>query len=277
MGIEYNPMRSLIYVDVVKEDYRHKLLNWLYQTHVPDSISQFGPYVTKYAFYNALPTPPDGERFGTVKFQLTEHYWTINPMQKLLSNKALTEVMPAEILVWQGNMPEDADLGNLDGDAARASGGNNGCQPFIFAFVPVWWELDIKGKKRTINDGPNYRWNFVISYPEGVSMEVGDKWLFEEVIPVFEKKLECTRILSSKVIKEVNGCPMDRMVEMWFDCPSDWHKCIDEATNTVKKPDWAQEDLFPYLKPLFNIKGCFVTDNATSDNFSQYRGYVTMR
>lgn len=28
----------------------------------------------KYAFYNALPTPPEGERFGTRRMQMTEHY-----------------------------------------------------------------------------------------------------------------------------------------------------------------------------------------------------------
>ena len=68
MPFESRPMRSLIYVDCVREEYRHRLLHWLYAMHVPDSISKFGPYVTKYAFYNALPTPPGGERFGTRRF-----------------------------------------------------------------------------------------------------------------------------------------------------------------------------------------------------------------
>ena len=47
---KFEPMRSLIYVDCVSEDYRPKLQRWLYKVHVPDSISQFEPYVTKYAF-----------------------------------------------------------------------------------------------------------------------------------------------------------------------------------------------------------------------------------
>ncbi len=50
MAFEARPMRSLIYVDCVREEYRHRLLHWLYALHVPDSISKFGPYVTKYAF-----------------------------------------------------------------------------------------------------------------------------------------------------------------------------------------------------------------------------------
>ena len=91
MAVEYQPMRSLIYVDVVKEDYRHKLKHWLHRYHIADSISQFGPYVTKYAFYPALPTPPEGERFGTIRMQLTEHYWMINPFQNATKVKTFTE------------------------------------------------------------------------------------------------------------------------------------------------------------------------------------------
>ena len=55
MSVEFRPMRSVIYVDVCREEYRHRLQHWLYGHHIQDSISNFGPYVTKYAFYNALP------------------------------------------------------------------------------------------------------------------------------------------------------------------------------------------------------------------------------
>lgn len=274
--VSYEPTRSMIYVDVANEDYRIKLQNWLYRTHIPDSISQFGPYVTKYAFYNALPVPPQGERFGTIKMQLTEHNWMVNHLDPRTINKILTEVMPPEVLVWQNNMPAEAlSGGNLDGDDFRKTSGGN--VPFIFAHVPLWWETDVKGKERTINDGPNYRWNFCIQYPEGVSLEEGDKWLFEEVFPIFEKMPECTRIVTSKVIKEINDCSMDRMIEMWFEGPTNWYKCAVEATASMAKPAWAQADAFPFLNPYYNIIGGFVTDYATSDNLTQYRGYVTMR
>lgn len=287
MPIEYNPMRSLIYVDCVKEDYRVKLEHWLFCHHIPDSISQFGPYVSKYAFYSALPTPPEGERFGTIKMQLTEHYWMINPIQEVLNNKALTEYFPLDVLKWQGNMPDDdprdavkppyEENSNMEGDDARASGGNNGCPPFIFAFVPVWWEEDIKGKGRTKEDGPNYRWQFVMKYPEGVSAEDGDKWFYEEMIPKFKAMPEVNRILTSKIIQSVNGCPFHRVVEMWFDGPSAWYKCTVERAKEIKKPAWAEYDLFPYLKPKFEFASLFLSDIARSDNYSQYRGYITMR
>lgn len=284
MALEFNPMRSLIYVDCVKEDYRIKLENWLYRYHVPDSISQFGPYVSKYAFYAALPTPPEGERFGLTRMQLTEHYWMVNPMTANFQLKAFTEFFPLDVLKWQGNIPDDGDdivdkanTTNMEGDNARAAGGDNGMPPFIFAFVPVCWEEDFKGQGRTIEDGPNYRWQFVMKYPEGVSAEEGDKWFHEEVIPKFKDMPEVNRILSSKIIKEVNGCQFHRVVEMWFEGPSAWHKCAVERAKEISKPAWAQYDQFPYLRPKFEIASLFLSDIARSDNYSQYRGYITMR
>ena len=105
----FEPMRSLIYVDCAKEDYRVKLENWLYRYHIPDSISQFGPYVSKYAFYQALPVPEGGERFGAIRMQLTEHYWLANPndIAHFDHHKALTEYFPPDVLKWQGNLPDE--------------------------------------------------------------------------------------------------------------------------------------------------------------------------
>ena len=97
MSFEYRPMRSVIYVDCVREEYRHRLQHWLYSTHVPDSISKFAPYCNKYAFYNALPVPPEGERFGARRMQMTEHYWMVNEMTPEMHVNAFAERMPPEI------------------------------------------------------------------------------------------------------------------------------------------------------------------------------------
>ena len=287
---EFYPVRSLIYVDLAHEDYRIKLENWLYRYHVPDSISQFGPYVSKYAFYPALPTPPGGARFGTVRMQMTEHYWLANPNDLGFAkdhHKVLTEYFPTDVLVWQNNIP---DMGhshgidksqevNLEGDDARATKGDEaaGTVPFIFAFIPVWWEEDFKGEGRTVEDGPNYRWMFMVKYPEGVSAEEGDKWLKEEFIPAWTSHEGCTRCVSSKIKKEVNGCDFDRIVEMWFECQTAWCDAAAAAAEKCAKPAWAETEDFPYLKKSYGISGIFLSDYARSDNLTQYRGYITMR
>lgn len=285
--LPFEPMRSLIYVDLAKEDYRIKLENWLYRYHISDSIAQFGPYVTKYAFYQALPVPPGGERYGTVRMQLTEHYWLVNPNNpKFGHNKIMTEFFPADVLKWQNNLPDEdvqenpdkGQIDNVEGDAARSTKGDasKGTVPFIFAFVPVWWEEDFKGAGRTIEDGPNYRWQFVIKYPDGAK-EAGEKWFHEEFIPAFADIDETNRIVSSRIVKDANGCEFDRVVEMWFQCQTAWTVAVEKAAKAVRKPEWAETEDFPYLAKSYGISSVFLSDIARSDNFTQYHGYIPMR
>lgn len=47
-----------------------------------------------------------------------------------------------------------------------------------------------------------------------MSMEKGDKWFFEEAIPVFKDSPDVTRMLTSKIIQDVNECPYQRVVEI---------------------------------------------------------------
>lgn len=272
-------MRSVIYVDVIKEKYRPKLLHWLYGHHIQDSISKFGPYVTKYSFYNAFPVPPEGDRFGTRRMQMTEHYWLLNEMNPEMNINAFTEYMPKDVLRWQGNIPDtdEAAKGTVDGDDGRSAGGKDGCQPFVFAHVPMNWEEDFKGKGRMVADGPNYRWQFVIQYPDTISKEQGEQWFHDEVVPYFQQQKNVHRFVSSKIMQDVVGCKFDRLVEMWFDSQDEWYETAVKNTTVLKKPQWAQQDLFPFLTPQFNIVGMFLPDIPTSDNLSQYRGYITMR
>jgi hypothetical protein len=279
---KFEPMRSFIYVDVAKEDYRPNLERWLYKTHIPDSIAQFEPYVTKYAFYPSYQMPPEGERFGYARMQITEHHWLVSDLDPRLGIKAVAEVFPPETLVWQGNLPESVLMGKPDaedGDVGNEARKTNveGGNPFIFAFAPMWWEQDIKGKGRTIEDGPNYRWNFTIGFPEGVDKAEGEKWLFEEVVPIFKAAPECTRILASKVKKDINGCVMDYVLEIWFANQSGWYKAAVEGTKNLKKPSWAQQDQFPFLKPYHNIIGACVSDFTMSNNLKNYNGYLARR
>ena len=271
MSVEFRPMRSVIYVDVCREEYRHRLQHWLYGHHIQDSISNFGPYVTKYAFYNALPVPPEGERFGTRRMQMTEHYWLVNEMEPEMRNKAIAEYMPMDVLRWQGCVPDTDETPheNLDGDVGRSIGGDNGCPPFVFAHVPISWEEDFKGKGRMVCDGPNYRWQFVIQYPDGVSEEEGERWFHEEIVPYFQARPEVNRFLSSRIYHDVVGCTFHRLVELWFDGPEEWYQAAVEGAKALPKPVWAQQERFPFLKSNFNIVGMFLTDIPTSDNLTQ--------
>lgn len=117
----------------------------------------------------------------------------------------------------------------------------------------------------------------MVRYPEGVSQEEGDKWIKEELIPAYTEQDECLRCLSSRIIKEVNNCEFDRLVEMWFPCQSAWVTATENASKKVAKPAWAETQDFPYLKKSYGISGIFLSDIARSDNMTSYHGYITMR
>jgi hypothetical protein len=283
MAYEFNPKRSLIFVRVAKEEYRHKLRHWLYQYHIPNSISQFEPYVSKYAFYAALPTPPGGDDYGAHNNHLAEHYWLVSNFDARVRNKIFTEFFPPDVLRWQGNIP-DVDPGslpeNVDGDRAReadCSAADDTTSPFIFAFVPVWWEDDLKGAGRTVEDGPNYRWMTLIKYPDNISVDEGDEWFFGEFAPAFVNHTSTTRFLTSRVLREENNCPFHRLFEIWFDGPEEWNAAVRAAATKVKKPEWSTKDVWPYFNRFSEIASMFLSDIAESDNLAQYRGYITMR
>lgn len=285
--LPYEPMRSVLYVDLGKEEYRVKLEHFLYKTHIPESISIFEPYVSKYAFYQALPVPEGGDAFGPIRMQLTEHYWNSCPdNEKFFKHvKALAETFPPEVMKWQGVIPDTMDfppqkMDDSQDDAADAFRQNvpaeMGMIPMVFAFLPVWWEDDFKGAGRTISDGPNYRWQIMLKYPEG-SKKAGEAWFQDEFIPAFRDNDLVTRIVSSKVIKEASGCIFDRAVEIWFEGPEEWQKVIADVSKKIAKPEWAETDTFPYLKSRYSIQSIFLSDIARQNNLTQYRGYITMR
>lgn len=283
MAFEFNPVRSLIFIRVSREQYRHKLRHWMQRYHIAESIAQFEPYVSKYAYYPALPVPPGGEKFGAHNFQLTEHYWLVSDFDPHVKNKTFTEYFPPDVLRWQGNIPDEEPSShgqNLDGDAGRktnVAGTDDSVSPFIFAFVPVWWEEDLKGKKRTAEDGPNYRWMLLIKYPGSVNEADGEKWFHEEFLAPYLEDPLVTRILSSKVLREQNNCPYHRCVEIWFDGPDEWEQVAVKAAKTMKKPAWAETPEYPYLRKYTGVSCLFLGDTAESNNLTQYRGFYTMR
>jgi hypothetical protein len=255
MSQEYAPMRSMIFNnvnDVVNDT--HKAYYHLFRYHVPESISQFFPYVNRYSFYRALPTPTDPKKFGVYNFLMTEHYWTINAyLERHISTFNFY------------NNPEFKEI----------MGQNPGGLPLVFVFLPIFWEEEFKGGERTFLDGPNYRWTTVLRYPDGVSEADGDKWLFETAIPKLAARPEVTRILTSKLIKTALPTPFYRSLELWFNDAKGWRSAIENTQ--YPKPSWAQTEVFPYLKPFEQFSSMFLMDKADTENLSDYSGYITAR
>ncbi|MBZ0129142.1 MAG: hypothetical protein K8F59_08500 [Rhodobacteraceae bacterium] len=270
----WQPMRSSIMVSVRDDSDLPAAYRWLYKHHVNDSISQFAPYVTKYATYRALPLPKAGEDFGTYNFIMTEHYWLIDPF-----NGSKTGA-PAGLAFNEHFTDEYLEITRQPtGMGLRPTswmGSRDGYHPTAFTFLPLFWEDDFKGR-RSVEDGPNYRWQFTFAYPEGVSCDQGDQWFRHEFAPAICDLPQVTRFFSSRVLNNPRKSPFHRFAEIWFENSREWEAAIATVRNTVRKPDWATYDEFPFFEPYKDFVGVFLLDRPESDHLQQFRGYVTTR
>jgi len=267
----FQPTRSVLMVSVRSDADLPAAYRWLYKDHVPDSISQFKPYVTQYATYRALPLPKDAENFGTYNWIMTEHYWLINPFNHSGDNAprglAYSETFTKEYMEIT-NQPTDAGL-----RPNGWQGSIKGYHPTAFAFMPIFWEWDLKGSDRTIEDGPVARWLTMLNYPDGVSQEEGDKWYKEQFLAELANLPEVKRILSSRVLDDPKTGPFQRVTEIWFNNTNDWQAAMEKVKAKIAKPKWAKWDQFPYIEPYKNMVGEFLLERPESDHLEQYRGY----
>lgn len=276
MSVEFRPMRSVIYVDVCREEYRHRLQHWLYGHHIQDSISNFGPYVTKYAFYNALPVPPEGERFGTRRMQMTEHYWLVNEMEPEMRNKAIAEYMPMDVLRWQGCVPDTDETPheNLDGDVGRSIGGDNGARPSS-RHVPISGRRTSRARAAWCATAPTTAGSSSSSTPTASARRRASAGSMRRSSPT-SRPGGGQPLPVQPDLPRRGGRTFHRLVELWFDGPEEWYQAAVEGAKALPSRLGAAGAL-PLPKSNFNIVGMFLTDIPTSDNLTQFRGYITMR
>ncbi len=268
-------MRSIIMVNVKDYSYLPEAYWWLYKYHVPESMSQFSPYVTKYSTYRALPLPKGAEKFGSYNWIMTEHYWLINPFNTSKDNT------PSGIAFKESYSKRYMEITCQPTDDGlrpeKWMGSQTGYHPTVFAFIPSFWENDFKGSNYTTEDGPVFRWLVAFKYPDNVSQTEGDKWFSEVMAPEIARCPDVLRVLSSKVLKEPKTGPFQRVMEVWFKDSHKWEETMDKLETAVQKPDWSEYKLFPYMEPYKDFVGIFLMETPESNHLEQYKGWQTTR
>lgn len=268
------PLRSYIFNSVKDLAYLPKAFRWLYKEHVEDSISMLQPFCTKYCTYHALPVPQDGEDFGTYNWIMTEHHYVVDRMHFYGPKGRIVpyaERYSKEFLEIT-NQPPTNELRDTTWRGTR-----DGYHPIVNCYAPLYWQHDFKGQTRTIDDGANYRWLTIFKYPEGVSMEEGDAWFFNTLVPELVAVPEVTRFLTAPCIPHVEKGPWQRVVELWFEDSHRWHDGIVKNSSHFTKPSWAQYNVFPYLEPYKDFTGMFLLDRPDSNHLTQFNGYIVTR
>jgi hypothetical protein len=156
-------------------------------------------------------------------------------------------------------------------------GSRDGYHPIVFSFAPIFWEDDFKGEGRLTDAGPNYRWLFLLKYPDGVSIDEGDAWFKEVFAPEVCANPEVNRMISSRQLDDPRINPFQRIAEIWFDDSEGWRRAIAQKAAQYTKPAWATWDRFPFFEPYKDFVGIFILDRPDSDHLQQWRGYITTR
>ncbi len=219
--------------------------------------------------------PEGAQDYGTYNGMMTEHYWLFNIFQQkgtgMPTGLAFGEEYPEDFMELTTQPPSKV---------LRQSGwqgSRDGYHPIVFSFAPVFWEDDFKGEGRQTDEGPNFRWLFLLRYPDGVSIDEGDAWFKEVFAPQVAAQPEVNRFISSRQLDDPRINPFQRIAEVWFDDSEGWRKVFVERAGEYTKPEWAAWDSLPFFEPYKDFVGVFILDRPESDHLQQWRGYITTR
>lgn len=124
---------------------------WHFRFHSKECVRFFGPWLRRYESYRALEPPPEAEPFGVRRGRMTELWYD--------SVESFVEAKPFNRPFTPGSFTRAAE----DPPAAAA-------------LVPTMPTEDFLGKEPTPEERSILRWVCLFRYPEGVSVEDGEKW-----------------------------------------------------------------------------------------------------
>jgi hypothetical protein len=218
----------------------------------------------------------DAQEFGTYNLFMTEHHRLLDQTANQFPEGpprgvSLAECFDEEFLEIT-RQPPKGPLRN-----PKWLGTREGFHPVVYVRFPMFWENDLKGRHRTIADGPNFRWLMILKYPEGVTRQEGDGWFFQQLAPQLIELPQLNRFVTSAAIPGKDFGPWQRVAELWFDDSENWHDAIVKNSARFAKPAWATHDRFPYLAPYEDLTGMFLLDMADSNHLTQFMGYIPAR
>lgn len=104
---------------------------------------------------------------------------------------------------------------------------------------------------------PYFRWIFFYQFPEGGSVESGEKWFREVFAKELAARPEIKRFVSYRSVRGVGK--WNRVAELWFDSHTEWKKAVYDRRREFTKPSWGGE--FPFMK----FQSSFIGENPDVD------------
>ena len=222
--------------------------------HGPEIVARFGPWLTRFVSYRAVPAPPEAETFGYINYRLIEGWWNSAPgwpNDRLEFTKARGVTMPPK--------------------------------PSGVIWLPPQATEDFIGHNIAPDDKTVLRWYQMIKYPKGVSLEEGEDWYLNVHAKEVMQQPGLTRFFSTRTIPQpgaalpgwhkppLNAPPPPpspawvRVSEQWYENFNGWKKSVIESPPKYTKPSWAKYDKYPFLEPSVDFVSTFLLEEPDID------------
>lgn len=206
---------------------------WYFRYHSKEVVRFFGPWLRRYETYPAWPAPEGSERFGVVLGRMTE-LWYYQPEDMLEADPLRRPYTPLP----PGARPEGVRTGAVT----------------VVSAMPT---EDFLGKEPMPEEVPIVRWVQAIKYPEGVSIEDGEKWFLETHSQEAKQQPGLLRYVSHRAVDitlkgQSAPYPWVRVNEMWYENMDAWRQAM-ETTKGYTAPSWGGE--YPFVDMVSTFVG----------------------
>jgi hypothetical protein len=237
---------------------------WYREVHGPEYMRYWGPYMTRYETYRAIePTQLAEEQFGCRNYRITDQWF--------ISDEALREGR---------RTPGPPSPGN--GSRIPGTRRHPRAAPTASTVIPGRPTEDFKGRNYVSGTKSCIRWVVMFRYPEGVSLEQGDRWFLD----VHAKEVaqqpgliryyshltsEARQPLQPPLPGGPTRRPWHRLVEQWYESVEAWQEAYTATDIRYTPPPWAQGQPLPFLKPAEDFVSVFVGPEPDMDFFRDVR------
>lgn len=199
---------------------------WYFRFHSKECVRFTGPWLRRYETYRAYDPQPAAKRFGALCGRLTELWYD--------SVEAFIEA---------------------DSDSRPYTP-----PPFPFPFmggaavtiVPAMPTEDFLGREPTPEEKTILRWYRIFKYPDGVSLEEGEKWYLEVHSQEVKQQPGLLRYVSHRAVElPPVPSPWHRVSELWYEDFAAWHKAVIDSPPSYTLPPWGKDEPFVDMVSVF--------------------------
>ena len=200
---------------------------WYFRYHSKECVRFFGPWLRRYESYRAYAPPPEAERYGARGGRLTELWYD--------SVESFTEAKPFDRPFSRASFTRAVEA-----------------PPAVSTFVPAMPTEDFLGKEPTPEESPIMRWVCIFKYPEGVSVEEGERWYLEVHSQEVKQQDGLLKYVSHRALEPFpRPTPWLRVSELWYENFDAWRKANIDSPPKYTKPPWSKEEPFVDVASTF--------------------------